>query len=124
MNDDSLKNFSRIVCVSLFSYQCSLLTALSSSSSIIPNLFQLVKNFFKKFLKFFELACRLTEATLLSYHTHFSLSTIIFYFFKTFQIVDAEETISCDSSVRITLSNRAVNTFFNFFIFYFEEYLL
>ena len=50
--------FSRIVCVSLFSYQCSLFTALSSSSSIIPNLFQLVKNFFKKFLSFLRFACR------------------------------------------------------------------
>jgi len=40
------------------------------------------------------------------------LSTIIFVFFKTFQIVYSEETISCDSSVRIPLSNRVVNTLF------------
>ena len=55
--------------------------------------------------------CR-SQATCLLYHMFVSLSTIIFVFFKTFQIVYSEETILRDSSVRITLSNQTVNTFF------------
>ncbi len=69
--------------------------------------------------------CR-SQATCLLYHMFVSLSTIIFVFFKTFQIVCSEETILRDSSVRITLSNRAVNTFFekSQFIFPISFFLL
>ena len=56
---------------------------------------------------------RRSQATRLLYHILTGLSTTFFAFFKTFQIVCSEETILRDSSVRITLSNRAVNTFFN-----------
>ena len=54
---------------------------------------------------------RRSQATCLLYHMFISLSTTIFVFFKTFQIVCSEETILRDSSVRIPLSKRAVNTF-------------
>jgi len=54
--------------------------------------------------------CR-SQATCLLYHMFVSLSTTFFAFFKTFQIVYSEETIPCDSLVRIPLSNQAVNTF-------------
>ena len=46
--------------------------------------------------------CR-SQATYLLYHISVPLSTIIFVFFKTFQIVQSEETIPCDSLVRIPL---------------------
>ena len=46
---------------------------------------------------------RRSQATCLLYHMFVSLSTIIFVFFKTFQIVCSEETILRDSSVRIPL---------------------
>lgn len=66
------------------------------------------------FLSFFRgvlmSVCR-SQATCLLYHMFVSLSTIIFVFFKTFQIVYSKGTIPCDSLVRIPLSNRAVNTF-------------
>ena len=72
----------------------------------------------RTFLSFFEVflmfVCR-SQATCLLYHIFISLSTTFFAFFKTFQIVYSEETILRDSSVRITLSNRAVNTFLKFF---------
>ena len=68
-------------------------------------------SFFEAFLMF---VCR-SQATCLLYHIFISLSTTFFAFFKTFQIVYSEETILRDSSVRITLSNRAVNTFLKFF---------
>ena len=58
---------------------------------------------------------RRSQATRLLYHILTGLSTTFFAFFKTFQIVYSEETILRDSSVRITLSNRAVNTFLKFF---------
>ena len=52
--------------------------------------------------------CR-SQATCLLYHMFVSLSTIIFVFFKTFQIVYLEETIPCDSLVRIPELARKVN---------------
>ena len=71
----------------------------------------LFSSFFEAFLMF----VRRSQATRLLYHILTGLSTTFFAFFKTFQIVCSEETILRDSSVRITLSNRAVNTFFNIF---------
>ena len=61
------------------------------------------------------MSVRRSQATRLLYHILTGLSTTFFAFFKTFQIVCSEETILRDSSVRITLSNRAVNTFLKFF---------
>ena len=58
---------------------------------------------------------RRSQATRLLYHILIGLSTTFFAFFKTFQIVCSEGTILRDSLVRITLSNRAVNTFLKFF---------
>ena len=71
----------------------------------------LFSSFFRSFLMF----VRRSQATRLLYHILTGLSTTFFAFFKTFQIVCSEETILRDSSVRITLSNRAVNTFLKFF---------
>ena len=71
----------------------------------------LFSSFFRSFLMF----VRRSQATRLLYHILIGLSTTFFAFFKTFQIVCSEETILRDSSVRITLSNRAVNTFLKFF---------
>ena len=74
----------------------------------------LFSSFFEAFLMF----VRRSQATRLLYHILIGLSTTFFAFFKTFQIVCSEETILRDSSVRITLSNRAVNTFFRFFNYF------
>ena len=59
--------------------------------------------------------CR-SQATCLLYHMFVSLSTIIFVFFKTFQIVYSEETIPCDSLVRIPDTSPFVNGFFQVFL--------
>ena len=82
----------------------------------------LFSSFFEAFLMF----VRRSQATCLLYHILTGLSTTFFAFFKTFQIVYSEETILRDSSVRITLSNRAVNTFFekSQFIFPISFFLL
>ena len=76
---------------------------------------KLVKHFFQVFFEAFLMFVRRSQATRLLYHILIGLSTTFFAFFKTFQIVCSEETILRDSSVRITLSNRAVNTFLKFF---------
>ena len=47
-----LKEFSRIVCVSLFSYQGSLLVCLSDSLFTLPHLIDCVKYFFEVFYFF------------------------------------------------------------------------
>ena len=112
-----LKEFSRIVCVSLFSYQGSLFVCLSDSSFTLSHSPVPVKYFFQVFLRHFLMSVCRPQATCLLYHISVPLSTTFFAFFKTFQIVYSEETIPCDSSVRIPLSNRAVNTFLNFNIF-------
>ena len=98
-----LKEFSRIVCVSLFSYQGSLFVCLSDSSFTLSHSSVPVKYFFQVFSRHFLMSVCRSHATCLLYHMFVSLSTIIFVFFKTFQIVYSEETIPCDSLVRIPL---------------------
>ena len=110
-----LKEFSRIVCVSLFSYQGSLFVCLSDSSFTLSHSSVPVKYFFQVFSRHFLMSVCRSQATCLLYHILTGLSTTFFAFFKIFQIVYSEETILRDSSVRITLSNRAVNTFLKFF---------
>ena len=88
---------------------------LSDSLFTLSHSSELVKHFFQVFFEAFLMFVRRSQATRLLYHILTGLSTTFFAFFKTFQIVCSEETILRDSSVRITLSNRAVNTFLNFF---------
>ena len=59
----------------------------------------LFSSFFEAFLMF----VRRFQATCLLYHILTGLSTTFFVFFKTFQIVYSEETIPCDSLIRIPL---------------------
>ena len=51
---ECIKEFSRIVCVSLFSYQGYLFFCLSDSSFTLSHLFLFVKNFFQVFSNFFD----------------------------------------------------------------------
>ena len=110
--------FSRIVCVSLFSYQCSLCLSFRQLIQFITfiSVCQELFSFFwsKFFWNSFWSNVSLIEATCISYHNVFRLSTIIFSFFKTFWIVYSLKTISCDSSIRIPLSSSPVNTLFYF----------
>ena len=89
--------------------------SVSQTARLLYHIHQrLSSTFFKFFRGVLMFVCR-SQATCLLYHMFVSLSTIIFVFFKTFQIVCSKESILCDSSVRISRSNRAVNTFFKFF---------
>ena len=116
-----LKEFSRIVCVSLFSYQGSLFVCLSDSSFTLSHSSVPVKYFFQVFSRHFLMSVCRSQATCLLYHMFVSLSTIIFVFFKTFQIVCSKESILCDSSVRIPLSTQTVNRFLIFLFLIFQS---
>ena len=88
----NVKKFSRIVCVSLFSYQGFPLVCFSDSSFILSHLFLFVKNFFQVFSNFFEsrFRCRFVDdldtlSYLLSFvNCEFHFSEILFncLFFK------------------------------------------
>ena len=82
----NVKKFSRIVCVSLFSYQGFPLVCFSDSSFILSHLFLFVKNFFQVFSNFFEsrFRCRFVDdldtlSYLLSFvNCEFHFSEILF----------------------------------------------
>ena len=95
------------------------IASVSQTARIVYHVhFCLSRTFFIFWSKFFWNSfwsdVSLIEATCISYHNVFRLSTIIFSFFKTFWIVYSLKTISCDSSIRIPLSSSPVNTFFIF----------
>ena len=94
--------------------------SVSQTARLLYHIHQrLSSTFFKFFRGVLMFVCR-SQATCLLYHILTGLSTTFFAFFKTFQIVYSEEAILRDSSVRITLSNRAVNTFLNIFTIFFN----
>ena len=82
--------FSRIVCVSLFSYQCSLCLSLRQLVYFITFISAcqvLFLSFFRGILMF----VRRSQATCLLYHMFVSLSTIIFVFSKLFKLFIQKE---------------------------------
>ena len=74
----------------------------------------LFSSFFEAFLMF---VCR-SQATCLLYHMFVSLSTIIFVFFKTFQM-NFCDSLLISNSFTLSHSLPNVNKFFKFFIFFF-----
>ena len=116
-----LKEFSRIVCVSLFSYQGSLFVCLSDSSFTLSHSSVPVKYFFSSFFEaFFDVCVSLSGDLFTLSHVRFFVNNY-FVFFKTFQIVCSKESILCDSSVRIPLSTQTVNRFLIFLFLIFQS---
>ena len=113
-----LKEFSRIVCVSLFSYQGSLFVCLSDSSFTLSHSSVPVKYFFQVFSRHFLMSVCRSHATCLLYHMFVSLSTTIFCFFKTFQM-NFCDSLLISNSFTLSHSLPNVNKFFKFFIFFF-----
>ena len=88
-----LKEFSRIVCVSLFSYQGSLFLLSFDSSFSLSHSFLFVKNFFKFFQNFLmAFVIRCLSATRLLYHIHFWMSSTFlkFFIFSKFKTSNGE----------------------------------
>ena len=77
-----LKEFSRIVCVSLFSYQGSFVLLSCDSSFRLSHSSALVKYFFHFLSEAFMMFARRSQATRLLYHIFISLSTTFSHFSK------------------------------------------
>jgi len=112
-----IKKFSRIVCVSLFSYQGCSLSSLCDSLFTLSYLSRLVKNFFSKVFEFLKIIskvvcfCRSVQATWLLYHKFSRLSIVNLNFLKTILFFSISEAIPCDSLFTIPLSQGIVKHF-------------
>ena len=112
-----LKEFSRIVCVSLFSYQGCLsvislrqpvyfIISFRSCQALFSKVFQTLKKLYKVVC-----FCRSVQATWLLYHKFSHLSTVNSNFLKTILFFSISEAIPCDSLFTIPLSQGIVKHF-------------
>ena len=87
------------------------------SSFSLPHLFELVKNFFQVFSKFFfsMCCCRLFADDLFTLSCIQSFVNYFFSFLKNFWFFMFSETIISDSSIRLPQQDTSVNYFFHFF---------
>ena len=111
-----LKEFSRIVCVSLFSYQGSLFVCLSDSSFTLSHSSAPVKYFFKFFRGILMFVCH-SQATCLLYHMFVSLSTIIFVFSKLFKLFIQKKQFLVTALLEYHYPTELSTLFETFFIF-------
>ena len=105
-----IKKFSRIVCVSLFSYQgCFAVISLRQLVYFIIS-FKSCQALFSKVFKIFKIlskaVCfrRSVQTTWLLYHKFSHLSTVNLNFLKTILFFSISEAIPCDSLFTIPLS--------------------
>ena len=118
------KEFSRIVCVSLFSYQgclsCDSLFTLSHLSTVCQVLFSTFFELFEVLQKHLRSDfVGSVQATYSVYHVVSHLSTIIFIFLKKFRIVLFKQTILYPATlIRYHFSHISSSTFL--FIFHFN----
>ena len=112
-----IKKFSRIVCVSLFSYQgCFAVISLRQLVYFIIS-FKSCQALFSKVFKIFKILskavcfCRSVQATWLLYHKFSHLSTVNLNFLKTILFFSISEAIPCDSLFTIPLSQGIVKHF-------------
>ena len=114
-----LKEFSRIVCVSLFSYQGSLFRHLSTAHLDYHIHQCLSSTILFSFRSFYDVCASLSGDLSTLSHPYWIVNNF-FGFFKTFQIVCSKESILCDSSIRIPLSTQTVNRFLIFLFLIFQ----
>ena len=116
-----LKEFSRIVCVSLFSYQGSFCFALLRQLVQIITFISACQVLFSfSFRSFYDVCASLAGDLSTLSHPYWIVNNF-FVFFKAFQIVCSKESILCDSSVRIPLSTQTVNRFLIFLFLIFQS---
>ena len=121
-----IKKFSRIVCVSLFSYQ-GCLSAISLRQPIYFIIsFRSCQALFSKVFEIFQTVskvvclCRSVQATWLLYHKFSHLSTVNFNFLKTNLFFSISEAIPCDSLFTIPLSQGIVKHFLQKSLYFFN----
>ena len=127
MNDDCIKKFSRIVCVSLFSYQgCLSVTSLRQLVYFIIS-FKSCQALFSKVFKIFRILskavcfCRSVQATWLLYHKFSHLSIVNLNFLKTILFSSISEAIPCDSLFTIPLPQGIVKHFLQKSLYFFVQ---
>ena len=113
-----IKKFSRIVCVSLFSYQgCFAVNSLRQLVNFIIS-FRSCQALFSKVFEIFQILskvvcfCRSVQATWLLYHKFSRLSIVNLNFLKTILFFSISEAIPCDSLFTIPLPQGIVKHFF------------
>ena len=112
-----IKKFSRIVCVSLFSYQgcLSVISLRQLIYSIISS--KSCQALFSKVFEIFKILskvvcfCRSVQTTRLLYHKFSHLSTVNLNFLKTILFFSILEAIPCDSLFTIPLPQGIVKHF-------------
>ena len=127
MNDDCIKKFSRIVCVSLFSYQgCLSVISLRQLVYFIIS-FRSCQALFSKVFEIFQTVskvvcfCRSVQATWLLYHKFSHLSTVNSNFLKTILFFSISEAIPCDSLFTIPLPQGIVKHFLQKSLYFFVQ---
>ena len=122
-----IKKFSRIVCVSLFSYQgCFAVSSLRQlvyfiiSSKSCQALFSKVFEIFQTESKV-VCFCRSVQATWLLYHKFSHLSTVNSNFLKTILFFSISEAIPCDSLFTIPLPQGIVKHFLQKSLYFFVQ---
>ena len=122
-----IKKFSRIVCVSLFSYQgCFAVSSLRQlvyfiiSSKSCQALFSKVFEIFQTVSKV-VCFCRSVQATQLLYHKFSHLSTANLNFLKTILFFSISEAIPCDSLFTIPLPQGIVKHFLQKSLYFFVQ---
>ena len=122
-----IKKFSRIVCVSLFSYQgCFAVISLRQLVYSIIS-FRSCQVLFSKVFKIFKILskvvcfCRSVQATWLLYHKFSHLSTVNLNFLKTVLFFSISEAIPCDSLFTIPLPQGIVKHFLQKSLYFFVQ---
>ena len=116
-----LKEFSRIVCVSLFSYQGSFVLLSCDSSSRLSHSSALVKYFFHFLFEAFMMFVRRSQATRLLYHIFISLSTTFSHFsklLKLFKLFVQKKQFFVTAQLEYHYKTNLSTPFFDFFIIF------
>ena len=116
-----LKEFSRIVCVSLFSYQGSFVLLSCDSSSRLSHSSALVKYFFHFLSEAFMMFARRSQATCLLYHIFISLSTTFSHFsklLKLFKLFIQKKQFFVTAQLEYHYKTNLSTPFFDFFIIF------
>ena len=122
-----IKKFSRIVCVSLFSYQgCFAVSSLRQLIYFIIS-FKSCQALFSKVFEIFQTEskvvcfCRSVQATWLLYHKFSHLSTVNLNFLKTILFFSISEASPCDSLLIIPLPQGIVKHFLQKILYLFVQ---
>ena len=112
-----LKEFSRIVCVSLFSYQGSLLVCLSDSSFTLSHSSVPVKYFFQVFFKVFWCLCAALRRLVYSITYSFLCQQLFSLFSKLFKLFNQKKQFFVTAQLEYHYKRDMSTLFWTFFIF-------